>query len=72
MYFGDKVALENLRNHSVCVKVDNGIRNITSEYDIITGSLVYIDNLPELDNPPLGIIDKGRMVRYKPVVLILR
>lgn len=71
MYLSDKVALQDLRNHSICVKTDEGIRNIDTEYDVITGSLVYIDNISEL-SVPLITISKGEMVRYNPVILILR
>lgn len=48
MYFGDKIALEELKNHSICVRTDKGIRNIDSEQDALVENLVFVSNIPTI------------------------
>ena len=71
MYFGDKVALDNLQNRSICVRTDNGIRNINNEQDIIVENLVYVENVDTVESEIITI-QKGTMVRYRLVTIILR
>lgn len=74
MFLGDRVALEDLVNHSICVKTDEGIKNISNSYDVITANLVYVEQIFTLEDQIKGVnvIQKGEMVRYNPAVLILR
>jgi len=72
MYIGDKVALDNLRNRSICVRIDKGIRNITNEYDLAVENLVYVENIATVEQDEIDIITKGSMVRYRPITVIIR
>lgn len=66
MYYGNKVALENLNNNSVCVSDRDGIRNIRDEYDLVNSNLVFVCNIvPEGILPNYFFIQEGDMVRYK-------
>lgn len=75
MYFGDKEALEELKNYTVCVRTDNGIRNLASEHDIMVENLVFVSKLPsiyegkKIEN---STIYDGEMVRYRSLEVILR
>jgi hypothetical protein len=64
-YQGDLVALEDLKNNSICIKTNDGIRNIINGEDL-NNLTVYVSNVVPL-NDELKIIKKGKMVRYKNV-----
>lgn len=76
MYFGDKLALEDLKNCSVCVSTDAGIRRIRSEKDLILKNIVYVENILPTNCEHLSessyVISEGDMVRYRPIYIILR
>lgn len=68
MYLGDKIALEDLENHSICAIFEEGIMK-NRDYGIPV-YLVYVNQIfpeKEYQTPKMknGIIEKGRMVRYK-------
>lgn len=68
MYLGDKVALEDLENNSICAIFEEGILK-NRDYGVPV-YLVYVSQIfPEEEYQTLkmkkGIIEKGQMVRYK-------
>jgi hypothetical protein len=63
-YFSDGIALEDLRNSSICVKEGNSIRNTQSEEDLEKELLVFVNNVDPLFEPS-KIIKKGKSVRYR-------
>ena len=69
MYFGDKIALENLYNNSICVRTDSGIRMLKNMSDLQVENLVYVNNLDKSENQ---IITRGTMIRYTPVLVTIR
>ena len=60
MFCGDKIALANIRNNSVCLLTQEGIANTKDE----EGCLVYVSNVPKVNEDKIWI-NKGEMVRYK-------
>ena len=71
MFLGDRVALEDLRNKSICIRLDDGIRNIIDGYDLFIENTVYVENISQ-DGETLDLISKGNMVRYRHVSVICR
>ena len=71
MYLGDKIALDDLKNRSICIMLDDGIRNIIDGYDLFIENTVYVENISQ-DGEILKTISKGNMVRYKPVLVVCR
>lgn len=71
MFLGDRVALEDLRNKSICIRLNDGIRNIVDGYDLFIENTVYVENISQ-DDDTLDLISKGSMVRYRPVLVICR
>lgn len=68
MYLGDKVALENLENNSICVIFDEGImknRNYGAPAYLVYVNQIYPKEEYQTPNMKNGIIEKGQMVRYK-------
>lgn len=68
MYLGDKVALENLENNSICVIFDEGImknRNYGAPAYLVYVNQIYPEEEYQTPNMKNGIIEKGQMVRYK-------
>lgn len=62
-YFGDAVAVENLVNNSICVKVGKEIRNIRGEEDLDKELLVFVSNA-DTALRKTKLILKGETVRY--------
>ena len=60
MFYGDKIALENIANNTMCLLINEGIVNVKDE----EGLLVYVSNIPST-NKEKKYINKGEMVRYK-------
>lgn len=67
MYQVDLKALEHLRNKSICVLENNGIRNIHDEDDLHSKNLVYVNNISPIESEPLNVIHEGLYVRYKKI-----
>lgn len=68
MWLGDKVALEDLQNGSICAIFEEGIMR-NRDYGVPV-YLVYVDQIfPNDEFQTLkmkqGIIEKGQMVRYR-------
>ena len=70
MYFSE-IALEDLKNKSICVKTDKGIRNINSEIDLRINNTVYVSNLSP-ENEEVDIIKEGVQARFTPVNIIFK
>lgn len=66
MYLGDKVALEELKNNSICILTSDGIRNIVDEYDLMSEPTVYVQNIMPHGSDRF-VVNKGEMVRYKKI-----
>ena len=63
IYLGDKRAIERLKNNTVCVLEDDGIRNKRdSDHESETID-VYVQNWDTVEAKTL-FIDKGEYVRY--------
>lgn len=72
MFYGDRKALEALRNCSICIADYGGIRNTKSQHDISKELLVYVENIPRYNEPlESHVINEGEMVRYKPIKFII-
>ena len=67
-YLGDKKALEQIKNCSICINSSEGIRNIKNYRDTWEGDLVYVENIPLYgESVNNHIIRMGEMVRYRPI-----
>ena len=62
MYKGNKIALEDLRNNTICVKTLDGIRTMQHSDDIYL-DLVYVNNISTCDQKKF-LIHKGEYCRY--------
>ena len=60
MFHGDKRALENVCNNSMCTLIKEGIVNFTDK----EGLAVYVSNITEQGEEKYWI-NKGELVRYK-------
>ena len=71
-YRGDGIAAEDIANISICVmSEDNLIREIQSEDDLFTNNMVFVCNIPRL-NDSFDYIREGEMVRYIPLYVLIR
>jgi hypothetical protein len=62
MYEGNKIALEDIRNNTICVKTLAGIRQMKYKDDI-NSNLVYINNMP-INNQRIFLIHQSEYCRY--------
>lgn len=60
---GDCIAIEDLRNYSICIKDDGRIRNIKHYNELETELFVMVCNMDKVDRDN-SIIRKGEYVRY--------
>lgn len=66
MYKCDLLALEDIKNNTICVKTELGIRSFKYEDDI-NRELVYVNNCVKKDST---IIKAGDMCRYIDILVI--
>ena len=64
-YYTD-VALEDLKNNSVCVRTSFGIREIEDFDDIRMENMVFVNNI-SATNEDLTILPKGSLCRCLPI-----
>jgi len=70
MYKGDLIALQNIHNNTICVKTNDGIRNMFHSGDI-NDNLVYVSNIPTIDMCDSNfIINSGEYCRYIDIVVL--
>lgn len=63
---GDKIALENIRNNTLCLLTKEGVKNFsTSEI----GYIVHVSNIPQRDEEERYILE-GEYVRYKIILSV--
>jgi hypothetical protein len=68
-WLGHLKALEDIENLSLCIKTDEGIRNINSIDDVTHNMTVLVHNLPTINHDSVKFkIKKGEYVRYKKVL----
>ena len=60
------VALEDLKNNSVCVRTSFGIREIKDFDDIRMENMVFVNNI-SATNEDLTILPKGSLCRCLPI-----
>lgn len=65
-YFGDCIAIEKLKNNSVCIKEGLKIRNIKSFEDFCYNQTVFVSNIKMVDEDGEHI-EEGKAVRYTPI-----
>ena len=65
------VALEDLKNNSVCVKTSSGIREIKDFDDIRMENMVFVNNI-SATNEDLTILPKGSLCRCLPINVCVR
>ena len=65
------VALEDLKNNSICVKTSSGIREIKDFDDIRMENMVFVSNIP-LTDEDLMIVPKGSFCRCLPINVCIR
>ena len=65
------VALEDLKNNSVCVKTSSGIREIKDFDDIRMENMVFVNNIAPT-NEDLMILPKGSLCRCLPINVCIR
>lgn len=67
-FYGDKKALEQIQNCSICIVTRKGIRNIKNYGDVLGSNLVYVANIPPYgEDYNKHIIRMGEMVNYIPI-----
>ena len=69
-YYTD-VALEDLKNNSVCVRTSSGIREIEDFDDIRMENMVFVSNINTI-NEDLTILPKGSLCRCLPINVCIR
>ena len=69
-YYTD-VALEDLKNNSVCIRTGSGVREIEDFDDICMGNMVFVNNIA-LTNEDLTILPKGSLCRCLPINVCIR
>ena len=69
-YYTD-VALEDLKNNSVCVRTSSGIREIKDFDDIRMENMVFVNNI-SATNEDLTILPKGSLCRCLPINVCVR
>ena len=65
------VALEDLKNNSVCVRTSSGIRKIEDFDDIRMENMVFVSNINAI-NEDLTILPKGSLCRCLPINVCIR
>jgi hypothetical protein len=69
MYKGDKTALEDIDNCSICVVTESGIRKMKFDDDIVS-NLVYVNNVSLTYDGKSFVIKKGEYIRYIPIAIV--
>ena len=60
---GDCIAVEDLKNHSICIKESHRIRNVKHYTELGTETFVMVCNMDKTEGDN-SIIRKGEYVRY--------
>ncbi|MGG0308205.1 hypothetical protein ABEY43_06235 [Priestia megaterium] len=71
-YYFSAEALEDIKNMSLVVKTDKGIRNIKSSDDLINEMTVFVNNIiPLADDASVYVIKQGHQARCVKASVIL-